>query len=83
MLTGGAQCQRAGEGTEGTGSEKGRWATGSIPIWAELFPPGPVSYFSLLCFFLLISFIYFAKMLQITSNHFQRFCKIYCKVLNQ
>jgi hypothetical protein len=74
MLTGGAQCQRAGEGT---GSGKGKWATGSILIWAEPFSPGPVSFFSLLCFFsfsvFLISFIDFAKMFQITSNHFQRF----------
>jgi hypothetical protein len=48
---------------------------------------GPFSCFSLLCFFsfsiFLISFIDFAKILQITSNHFQRFCKIHSRVLNQ
>jgi hypothetical protein len=45
---------------------------------------GPVSYFSFSFsfpfFVFLISFIDFAKMFQITSNHFQRFCKIPCKV---
>jgi hypothetical protein len=49
MLIGGAQCQRAGEGT---GSGEGKWAAGSILIWAKPFPSGPVSYFSLLCFFI-------------------------------
>jgi hypothetical protein len=81
MLTGGAQCQRAGEGTEGTGSEKGRWAAGSIPIWAELFPPGPVSYFSRLCFFSIFLFYLFlsyilqkcSKSLQTTFRDFAKF----------
>jgi hypothetical protein len=37
--------------------------------------------FILFCF--LVSFIAFAKMLQIKPNHFHKFCKIYSKVLNQ
>jgi hypothetical protein len=48
---------------------------------------GPFSYFSFLYFLFffcfLNSFIDFAKMLQINSNHFQRFYKNHCKVLSQ
>jgi hypothetical protein len=39
--------------------------------------------FVLFFFYFLISFTDFAKMLQINSNHFQKFCKIHSKVLNQ
>jgi hypothetical protein len=88
MLTGGVQCQRARERTEGTGSGRGvvgPWAHSGRGLERL---PGSISQFLLFSsfsfyLFFPISFIDFAKMLQITSNHFQRFCKIHCKVLNQ
>jgi hypothetical protein len=40
-----------------------------------------VLFFFFFCF--LISFVTFANMLQINSNHFHKFCKIHNKVLNQ
>jgi hypothetical protein len=39
--------------------------------------------FSFLFLVFLISFILFANLIQIKSNHIQRFCKIYNRVLNQ
>jgi hypothetical protein len=59
--------------------------------WAASWP-GPVSLpaaFSYFLFFLfsffcfIFSFISFAIFIQIKSNHFQKFCKIHIKVLNQ
>jgi hypothetical protein len=55
-----------------------------LPCWAGSSRVGPVTAFSLLFFFVLkpfhfcfsFSFISFAKMLQIGSNHFQEFSKI-------
>jgi hypothetical protein len=74
MLTGGAQCQQAGEGTEGTGSGWGvarPWARSGRGL--EWFPGSSFIFFSSLLLFFSIflnSFIDFAKMLQINSNHF-------------
>jgi hypothetical protein len=86
-LEGGLHCQRE-KGEEMVPVRGGGcWAVGSFWPWAEPFP-GSISHFLLFSsfsfyLFFPISFIDFAKMLQITSNHFQRFCKIDCKVLNQ
>jgi hypothetical protein len=78
----------AGEGRESTDSGfNPRVGRGLVSVLGRNVSPGPFSYFSLLCFFsfsiFLISFIDFAKMLQINSNRFQKFCKIHSKVLNQ
>jgi hypothetical protein len=65
MLTGGAQCQRAGERTEGTGLGWGvarPWARSGRGL--ELFPGSSFKFF----FFFLFSFFYF-------SYFFHRFCK--------
>jgi hypothetical protein len=78
------------EGREDRGYRFGAgrcWAVGSFWPWAGKASRGPFSYFSLLYFFFffcfLNSFTDFAKMLQINSNHFQRFYKNHCKVLSQ
>jgi hypothetical protein len=60
-----------------------------LPCWAGSSRVGPVRLSLFFCsvilsiFCFLISFIDFAKLLQINSNHFQKFCKIQGKVLNQ
>jgi hypothetical protein len=63
------------------------WAVGLFWYWAEWFPRGPFHIFLFLAsfpfLFFLNSLIDFAKMLQTNSIHFQKFCKIYSKVLNQ
>jgi hypothetical protein len=49
-------------------------------------PRGPSLFFlfsSLFFFCFLISFVTFANMLEINSNHFHKFCKIHSKVSNQ
>jgi hypothetical protein len=48
---------------------------GPILVPGQMGSPGPFSYF-LFFFCFLISFIVFAKLLQINSNHFQKFSKI-------
>jgi hypothetical protein len=70
------------EGREGRGyrfGEGASWAAGLIWSWARWFPRGPFSIFiflSLFPFLFSISFVSFAKRLQINSNHFQKFSKI-------
>jgi hypothetical protein len=86
MLTGGAQCQRAREEQRDT-------ASGFLPRLRADSDTGPNRSLRPLFIFILfspfsfsvflISFIDFAKKLQFNSNHFQKFCKIHCKVLNQ
>jgi hypothetical protein len=55
-------------------------------FWAERVPRGPFSYFLFLFFFFLfcflISFVSFAKMLQIKSNHFINSSNIPCNAPN-
>jgi hypothetical protein len=72
MLTGGAQCQRAGERTEGTGSGRGVAGPGARSgRGLEWFPGSSFIFllFSSFSFYLFfsISFIDFAKMFQIKS----------------
>jgi hypothetical protein len=57
----------------------GQWAAcGTGP---KFIPEALFFFFSFSVF--LIPFIDFAKLLQMKSNHFQKFCKIQDKVLNQ
>jgi hypothetical protein len=57
---------------------------GPILKLGQMGSPGPFYIFFFLFFFsyflFSISFIDFAKLLQINSNHFQKFCKIHRKV---
>jgi hypothetical protein len=94
LMAGGGRRLTGGSHESVRGSEKG--CTGSVclldgprarsPVGLKGFP-GSISIFisSFLFFFFcfLISFLEFAKLLQINSNHFQKFCKIQGKVLNQ
>jgi hypothetical protein len=73
-LTGGSHlsaCRREGENT--ASGFNPRWAVGCMRDWAKIHPRGPfLIFFSLLLFlfYFLISFISFAKLFQINSNHF-------------
>jgi hypothetical protein len=82
----GPRVSEVGGREGGTGSVFAYWAAGCFNFWAERFPPRPFSIFlfsSLFLFCFLISFVTFANMLQINSNHFHKFCKIHSKVSNQ
>jgi hypothetical protein len=79
-------------GGEGARYRFGRGLVGpraASPYWAEGFPEAQFIFFflffssSFLLFCFSISFTDFAQLLQINSNHFQKFCKIQGKVLNQ
>jgi hypothetical protein len=65
---------------EGAGYRFGKgccWAVGRLRSWAETFPRVHFHVFiSSLLFLFLISFISFARMLQINSNQFLKFYKI-------
>jgi hypothetical protein len=84
---GGVHCQWRGREKEGTGSGRGvagPWARSGHGL--EWFPGPSFTFFSsllLFFFYFLIPFIDFARMFQISSNHFQKFCKNHSKVLNQ
>jgi hypothetical protein len=83
MMTGGLHLslgRREGAYRFGFLTPGGPWAAcGTGPI---RFPGSIFIFFSsllLFFFYFLNSFIDFAKMLQINSNHFQNFCKIHSK----
>jgi hypothetical protein len=79
----GPTCRWGGRGIRVLVRVWARWAAGCFSYWAESFP-GVLFLFSFLFFFFfyfLISFVSSAKMLQINSNHFQKFSKNQCNDL--
>jgi hypothetical protein len=85
QLTGGAELSVGEGGERGTGSGKARWAAGYFLFWAERVPRGPFSYFLFFSSFSFSVFLFLLyllqKMLQINSNHFQKFSKNQCNDL--
>jgi hypothetical protein len=82
-LTGGVHLL-VGEGeAEGTSSGEAGTGRGRKLAWAGSVSPGLLSLFFLFFFSFLFSFLSFAILIQIRSNHFQKFSKILSNVLSQ
>jgi hypothetical protein len=77
-------CRREGEDTGLGRGVAGPWARSGRGL--EWFP-GPSFIFFLFFLFSFYDFLFLSqilyKMLQNNSNHYQKFCKIHSKVLNQ
>jgi hypothetical protein len=65
------------------GADRAGWVPGTAQVGLLAFSSYFFCAISFLIFCFLISFLDFAKLLQMNSNHFQKFCKIQDKVLNQ
>jgi hypothetical protein len=83
----GPTCRRGEERMAGYHFRLISWAVGRLRDWAEWLPPGSFSYFYFFSSFSFsvsfISFVSFANMYQINSNHFHKFCIIHSRVSNQ
>jgi hypothetical protein len=78
-LTGGTHCQRGEERKRYRFGMRGKQAVDLFFFWAEWVPRGPFHIFIFFSSFLFLFFVFLLyllpKMLQINSNHFQKFSK--------